>query len=185
MTSVLQRKNKMAEQFFLFLFFFILGIAGTVFAWKLHWYEELLSVDDLAATMEMQWNYRTLLVQCLLKRGGTILFYILISHTILGIPIFRMMTAWYSLSIGILMEALALQYGVWGIGVFTAGILPHYLFYIPAYLLVYRGCLRTRIEGGKGVLLFLTAFGVVIIGSITESYVNPFLLKNFLKLFIT
>lgn len=69
------------------------------------------------------------------------------------------------LAAGTVMEALAIRYGIRGLGFYLALILPQALCYVPAFFTIGRG--RRKI--------FLPTV-VVIIGILLESYVNPAIL---------
>lgn len=68
-------------------------------------------------------------------------------------------------------------------GLIIAATLPHYMFYFMAYGLLYWNFERNRLRTRKKYLPVFVAIGVVIIGLILESYVNPFWVGGYLKIF--
>ena len=182
----------------LFFIFFVIGILLTVI-WKNIVKEpfDILSQETLSGLSRMEWNCTTLLVQCMFKRGIVVLVLPAISMTAFGTFAARLYTSWFSFSMGALMEILTLEYGLPGLLLFGIGIFPQYLFYIPAYIVLLGLCVdlnqrsrqRQQMQNSnlKTRLIFLIRIcmilGVVIIGTIFESYVNPRILRFFSNLF--
>ena len=193
------KNNDLLAITIIFFLFFLFGIVITIL-WQ-NWYGnqvEILSGGAMEEIANMTWNYKILFYQCLLKRVSVVIIIPLITLTGIGLWAIRLYTAWFSFSMGALMEALTLQYGISGLLLFVVGIFPHYFFYIPAYILLFRVCylinsdmrqgrkydprgrVKSNLEKVKALCIIL---GVVIIGTIFESYVNPYLLRYFSKLF--
>ena len=98
---------------------------------------------------------------------------------------------------GILVSGLCRQFAVKGLLLFLTGGFPHYLLYLPAYLWLYRWCLKTCSEiyftkvihgsfkawAGERILRLLGILAVVIMGCLLESYVNPGLMQQMLGKF--
>lgn len=159
---------------------------------------EIISREVLYDIGSIQWDKRILWLKCLWKRAGIVVLFPLLSLTGIGLWTVRIYISWFPFSMGFLMEMLVLKYGLSGLLLFVVGVFPQYLFYIPAYIFLCQNCflifrLKKIIKYGefptntrkishyiRNLILIL---GVVIIGSAFESYVNPFLMKNFLKLF--
>ena len=108
---------------------------------------------------------------------------------------------WYGFSSGFLLSVATLRFGMKGILLCVTGVLPQYIFYIPAMLvtLLAGSTVSMRlygkenyshtIAGGRRKLIgiyFTLLIGITvvcIIGALTESYVNPIFLKRILSLF--
>lgn len=160
-----------------------------------------LSEDLLYGMKYMTFTYDTFLFEVIKKRGIPILGIAILATTYLGVAVSYLYAGWLGLSAGMFLMTAILRYGLKGVILFLTAIFPHYLFYLPAWFLLLRGakelccclyfpgnCQRTYINGrkdeirfGAGVLLKVS--GVVIIGILLESYVNPKLLLGFLKIF--
>ena len=184
----------------IFFLFFMLGIILVIIFFNGYGYRvELLSDSAIKNLSKMTWNNKVLFYQCLLKRTIVVIVLPLLTLTGLGLWAAGLYTAWFSFSMGALMEILTLEYGFSGLLLFVVGIFPHYLFYIPAYILLFRLCFQMDIDKKqmKGyspkIKLMNTCnilkvigiiLGVVIIGTLFESYVNPILLKEFSNLFL-
>ena len=94
-------------------------------------------------------------------------------------------------------------YPIWnqGILLILVSVLPQYLLLVPAYIMLIGWCWRLcnalyhpgrHCEGGYGtpkqilfrkVVQLLVIVGIIFVGSIVESYINPILLSGFLKIF--
>lgn len=144
------------------------------------------------------------------RRMSVIVFLLLMSTTIIGIVIMYLFVGWFGFSLGILLGTVTLRYGVKGILIFLVTLIPQIFVYIPACIAIlqilkilcmllyypeklarqkgFEGYL-TKSEGFKKkqlikmLILFLILVGVVIIGISIESYVNPYLLRKFLRNF--
>lgn len=87
---------------------------------------------------------------------------------------------WTGFSAGLLFSMAVLGMGVKGSILCVIGMLPQFLFYIPAYLIVlwYAYC-YPRMQWN--VQKSLVSGGMLLIGLILELYVNPVLVGAFLK----
>lgn len=140
------------------------------------------------------------------KRLGLALILAVLSTTWLGLAAVWTCAAWMGISFGMLVMASLLRYGLKGILLIAVGIFPQAFIYFPVALLLlrwsYEFCMTIYFpdkiqgsavlhgeNGGKYVLLrnkavsFVLLLGVVIIGCILESYVNPKLVFNLLQIF--
>lgn len=161
---------------------------------------EFLSEDLLYGMKYMTVSYDTFLFEVVKKRSIPILGVAILATTYLGVAVSYLYAGWLGISAGMFLSAAILRYGLKGIFLFLAAIFPHYLCYLPAWLMLLKGarelccclyfpgnCQRTYINGRKDEIRFgagvlLKVLGVVIIGILLESYVNPKLLLGFLKI---
>lgn len=125
---------------------------------------------------------------------------LLLAFSSLGLAIGILNLGWQGFTIGFMLSAAIGKYGANGILLVLAGLFPHYIF----YLIVYTGycsitiflrqrlsmCVKTGSVSreqirlyGIGVLLGLLLLFVFITGIFLESYLNPLILKNILKIF--
>ena len=95
----------------------------------------------------------------------------------------RAMIVWLGFVFGILLKLFYLWYGMKGMGLLLVSMLPHYLFYIMAYGLLYWNFEKNRMRMRKNYFPVVIAVAVVIMGIVLESYVNPFLVGGYLKIF--
>lgn len=140
------------------------------------------------------------------KRLGCALILAVLSTTWLGLAAVWTCAAWLGISFGMLVMAALLRYGLKGILLIAVGIFPQAFVYFPAALLLlrwsYEFCMTIyfpdKIQGSallhgesggkyaplrKKVVTFVLLLGVVIIGCVLESYVNPKLVMNLLQIF--
>ncbi len=182
----------MKRIYLLFFLFFITGIVITLI-WSKQGFSTFynLSAEEIENVKQTKWDVGSLLIQCVVKRLGIIILIFMASGTKFGKRVNDFYIIWFSLSMGVLMEDMILQFGIIGLFLVIIGIFPQYLFYIPAYLtLVKEFIINCNIRGMKslypnriGGRKIWFVIGVVIIGILLESYVNPFILKKYINLF--
>ncbi len=83
---------------------------------------------------------------------------------------------WTGFLIGVLIVSAVIQLGLKGIFVCIASFLPHFLFYGMAYGIVILHLFfypKNKWSGGKTLIIVL----VMLIGIITETYLNPYILN--------
>ncbi len=88
---------------------------------------------------------------------------------------------WTGFSGGMLLAMAAFGMGVKGILLCVVGMFPHFLFYIPAYIVLLWYAMtypQNRWNQQKTVFIILT----MIIGIVLEGYVSPTLMKAFLEI---
>lgn len=120
-----------------------------------------------------------------------------LSTTYLGLAVCVCTIAWCGMSAGAYFAALTLRYGIKGIFLALISLFPQYLFYIPAILSLlvwcvslYRGIYNRTINFGedktflpKKLLTLSLIFLAATAGCFLESYVNPYFLLKYLKIF--
>lgn len=147
-------------------------------------------------------NKNTFFLYVLRKRVGITLVLAVVSTTWMGMAAAWTGAAWLGISFGMLFMTSLMRYGLKGILLVLAGVFPQMLIYFPAALLLlkwsyefytviyypekYQGIQDFPVKKEllrKKVLQYFCLLGVVIIGCMLESYVNPSLLLNLLKIF--
>lgn len=87
---------------------------------------------------------------------------------------------WTGISSGILISTAVLRMGIKGSLLCIVGILPQFLFYIPAYLvLIWYSYAYPNSHWNTQKTVFVTV--MMLIGLILEAYVNPILMGAFLS----
>lgn len=127
----------------------------------------------------------------LLKGRGTSLFVLwALGSSFLGGFLIYLVLLWLGFSTGIYLMAGILKKGLAGLGFCIAAFFPQGLFYLPAFGLVLIQAYVTarRQEAGKEravryFAVLLVSFLLLFLGVLTESYVNPGILKKLLKNF--
>ena len=180
----MKEKKKLTEHELFFGICFFAGIVFITLLAKGKTPENTLLNQSLSASfLEQGWNKRALFLQCLYNRGMIMLLLILLSYTPLRKLTFRIVTAWVGLSYGMLFKLFFCWYGVSGLGLLIVSNLPHFLFYWMAYGLLYWEMDRQRLRTVKNPMGIFVGIAVVIMGIAIESYVNPFLLRTYLRIF--
>lgn len=125
----------------------------------------------------------------------------LLATTVIGLPVVCGYVCYSGLAAGCLLSVAVIRYGIRGLLLMAAGILPQGLLLIPAYTALFiwavsvnrmlysknpykepymRYSKQTYIKKGIQIAGIMT---VVIIGCLLESYVNPKMLHFILKIF--
>lgn len=131
------------------------------------------------------------------ERLPLLLLLFLLIVTSFGIPGGILALGWQGFSVGFMLSTGIAKYGVKGIMLVLGGLFPQYLFYLPVY--IFYCCmavfLHQRLRGregnmsdrgfiyGIGVLSVVLMLVMFVAGIFLESYVNPVILKNILKIF--
>lgn len=180
----MKEKKKLTEHEWIFGVCFLVGaMVISIMAKGKTPENTLLSQSLTLGFLENGWNKNALFLQCLYSRGMLMLLLILLAYTSFRKSVFRIVTAWVGISFGILFKLFFAWYGMIGIGLLLVSMLPHFLLYWMAYGLLYWEMEKRRLRIVKSPVGILMSIGVVIIGILVESYVNPFLLSTYLKIF--
>lgn len=135
----------------------------------------------------------TLFVYLLGRRGLRFLLLSLLATTYLGAVLCMAAAYWYGFACGCLLAAAVLRYGLRGLLLALAGVLPQGVLYAPlAYSLlnwcavtcnmIYRKDMRPLGEPktpvmARRVFSWFLLFGILTAGCALEGFVNPLLLK--------
>lgn len=188
------------------LAFFVIGFVAGIFIMSMGKKVLLENTALLDEYSLYQMKYMTVdsnafFLYVLKQRLGTVLIIALLASTYLGIVAVYAYSAWLGASFGMLMSASILRYGMKGILLVITAAFPQHLLYVPAFILLlkkaYELCAaiyfpsRCKEPHGMGIkaelrtyiLKLITVFGVVIIGCLIESYVNPKIVTYLLKIF--
>ena len=82
-------------------------------------------------------NYNDFLFYVAENRGMIFLLLLLFGVTRFGMPVHFLYIIWNGFSFGIAMVSVIVNFGVKGILVLCAFLLPQYLFYIPLYFMLF------------------------------------------------
>ncbi len=140
-------------------------------------------------------------VYVLRERLGMVLVLSVLSTTYLGLAAVWIYTVWMGAAAGMLLSACVIRYGMKGLFLAVTGIFPQQLLLVPACIFLLYWCydlcaniyfpglvlenynIRSKQKIAKKILQLCMLIGVVIMGCVLESYVNPQLLIKFLKIF--
>ncbi len=133
------------------------------------------------------------------QRIMDVLLMVIIATTYLGVLFVAAKTLWYGAAIGMFLSAAVIRYGMKGIILVITGVFPQYIVYIPAYIILLNLCekicrsiyfKKSSTEEISAINLIrskiiqlLIIIGAVIIGCVLESFLNPIIFMNFLKIF--
>lgn len=88
---------------------------------------------------------------------------------------------WAGFSAGMLLTLASVSIGIKGILLCIVGIFPQFLFYVPAYVVVlFHGMAYPRSRWNSQKTVFIV--GMLVIGILMEMYVNPVLMKAFVRI---
>lgn len=156
-----------------------------------------IGIELFLQTLSVEIEKKAFLKYLLGIRLKQVLVPAVLATTYLGAITTRVCMFTGGVAVGVLASGLFRQFAVKGLILLLAGSFPHYLLYLPAYLWLYRWCLRTcseiyftkvihgdfKVWAGKRILRLLGILVVVITGSLLESYVNPGLVRQMLGKF--
>lgn len=135
------------------------------------------------------------------KRLGECVLLLLMSTTALGMVTVYAAVFWQGLLTGMLMTAAAIRYGLKGILLILGGMFPQQCLLLPAGFMLLGWCMENYFLihiYGKGMSPFfrnkrqqflhqgvflMWIILVMLIGCILESYVNPILISDLVKIF--
>jgi len=120
----------------------------------------------------------------------------IIGFTVLNLPcVFGCMT-WFGFSAGILISLSVLKLGIYGILFFVTAMLPQSIIYIPGWIFFLQYVYKknhNKYRIGKErfwknwdwnyMLVLAGTVSVFLLGILTESYTNPWIMKQILKFF--
>lgn len=146
----------------------------------------LLDEYTLGRLKYLEINCNTFFIYVLQKRMAVLWLLMLFGITTIGLYVFCGYLAWCGFALGTLLSVAVMRYGIKGILLMVTGAFPHYIFYVPACLLLLK--LGQRLYRKEQNILqcgmsFLGIHIVVIIGILLESYVNPYIMTKILKIF--
>lgn len=102
--------------------------------------------------------------------------------TYLGKTVRYLLTAWYGVSIGVVLGTLLLRYGLKGILLMMGAAMPHYLVYVVAFVLSVRLVEERRTINQKWIVQLIVMESIVILGCVCEATITPFLIKKLIHI---
>lgn len=126
---------------------------------------------------------------------------ILLSSTGIGLIAVHFCIVWQGVLAGMTITAATIRFGIKGLLLILGSVFPHQLLLIPAYIMLlgwcYENCSRGRASDQYAVpyyrsrkqqllrqgIMLLWIWMVILIGCILESYVNPILISDLVKIF--
>lgn len=161
----------------------------------------LLSTDMISRLKSSTLDGRGLFGYIIRQRLFTVCMLGLLATTVIGLPAVCGYVCYSGMAAGCLLSVAVIRYGIRGLLLMAAGILPQGLLLIPAYTALFiwavsvnrmlysknpykepymRYSKQTYIKKGMQIAGIMA---VVIIGCLLESYVNPKMLHFILKIF--
>lgn len=161
----------------------------------------LLGTDMILRLKNSVPDSRGLLGYVIKHRLFTVCMLGLLATTVIGMPVVCVYICYIGLAAGCLLSVAVIRYGIRGLLLMVAGILPQGIFLIPAYIALFVWAVSVnrmlysknpykehymrysrQFYVQKGLQIAGIA-AVVIIGCLVESYVNPKLLHSILRIF--
>ena len=116
---------------------------------------------------------------------------VILSTTYLGVAVCVLSSGWYGFAAGVFIGVGVMRYGIKGIFLFLAAVLPQYLLYGPMLYGLFLWCETTcnQIYGKKTTLILwervlslILLFCLLFVGCVAESFINPIFIKGFIKM---
>ena len=137
----------------------------------------------------------------LCRRIGLIWLAAILSTTFAGIVTTYLFVMWTGVCGGVAAAVSIMRYGIKGFLLLAGGMMPHFLCYIPAFLMLADLCFQVcsklyypvrdytenyeKKSAKTGILgNFLLIHMIAIVGAVLESYVNPGLMTELLRIFL-
>jgi len=158
-----------------------------------------LSRLSLEQMSRMELNENAFFLYTLRKRIGTLWLVAILATTFAGIFTTYLFVFWTGICGGVLAAISIMRYGIKGLLLIAGSMLPHFLCYIPAFLMLADWCFQTCVrlyypvrdytenrEQPKKAWIpgrLLMIHGIIIVGILLESYVNPGLMGELLPFY--
>ena len=190
--------------FWLYLFFgsFLLGvIVMNMGSEKLLSEDGIFSISSINRLKYIEIDSGRFLRYVLKHRIGEGLALVLLSTTGFGAVSVYICILWQGLLAGMTITAAIIRFGIRGFLLLLGGMFPHQLLLIPAEIMLlgwcYERCGKERLAESymssfagsrkqrflrQGIMLMWISI-VILIGCILESYVNPILISDVVKIF--
>lgn len=179
-----------------FMIGFAIGVAITnIFAKSILLQEGYFSTYSLERLQYVQIDSNKLFLGILQNRFQIVVLIFIMATTIIGVISAYLFAGWYGFSMGVMIAVLISRFGLKGSILFAACILPQFIFYVPAFNCLLKECRDisytlffpqkisayygyNTIHVSQRISRILMSLGVVIIGILLESYVNPLLVTK-------
>ncbi len=184
------------------LLFFLLGFLGGVaftglFGRDFMDYAGILSEYYLNRYQYTEIITEQLFFYLLRERMAPVVVLLFLTFTPLSAACAYLFFGWQGFSLGTVLTLSIWKFGGRGVLLCLAGMLPQYLFYIPAWVLLGLFlCMRRREGSGElfrykgtgggrvgNLILFFLIFLLLVAGIVSEAWINPGILLKILSLF--
>lgn len=168
----------------LFIGSLLLGIMLAIFAGDRFWFEDgLLGPETIERLRSMDIHGSHFFMYLLVRHLAAAGILLLLSNTIYGRFSVKCFILWQGMMFGLYAAAACRQYE-WKGALFVLGsMFPHQFVLIPSYVLLICWCLNEQYIRRRKPWLILWILTGLGLGCLLESYVNPILIKDVLKLF--
>lgn len=188
--------------FYLFLGSFLLGVIIMNLGTKFFLSETgIFNTASMTRLKYIEINHMSFLKYVLKHRMGAGILLILLSSTGIGLISVYACVVWQGMLAGMTITAATIRFGIKGLLLILGSIFPHQLLLIPAQVMLlgwcYENCRIGQMQGNlaapyyknkkqqflhQGIIL-LWIWIVILIGCFLESYVNPILISDLVKIF--
>lgn len=142
----------------------------------------LLDVRSMTGLGTEASNTSALLIYVLRERWWPIPLLFVMSTTYLGNITRYLMSAWYGMGMGVVLGTLLLRYGIKGIFVMLGASVPHYLFYVAAFVFSLKLLKERRAANKKLAVQLIILEAIVILGCVSETMIAPDIMKKIAKI---
>ncbi|MBQ8185000.1 MAG: stage II sporulation protein M [Lachnospiraceae bacterium] len=185
-----ERAEKKKKLLTFFLVGFGLGVFYIIFLGHSENSNMLMSSYFFSKYQYMEYSPLDLLGYILKLRIPTLAFLWLMGLTVAGSIMVLGFSLWTGFSLGLIWTMAVTKLGMAGLLLCLMSMIPQYFVYFPTFtyglLRIYEMAQNKKMTQNKKVLgvyvgAFLVTAGLVLVGAILESYVNPWLLKTLIK----
>ena len=174
----------MAKYKLLFIGSFIVGILFVLFGGSHFLFTDgLLGTQTMESLQNLHINNTDFFLYLLVRRLAVAGVLLLLSNTIYGIFSMKCFVAFQGVVLAMYFTAACVQYKIKGILFAVGSFFPHQFTLIPSMILLVYWCLNYQyIRRRKPWLLLWILIGIAL-ACLLESYVNPILLSDLVKIF--
>lgn len=177
----------------LFLFGFMVGVLFLHFIDVEHRIQSALVNDGILQRVgQIQLNLHGFFWYVFRERIFCLLVLIVVATTVLGAIVSKGFLVWYGVTLGMLLAALTIEYGLKGIFLYILYAFPQVLLYIPINMNFAQWCgelhgIVYRKEGIRNKKAFLMKLAVIFVAFmitiVLECYLNPLIVRFLIGLF--
>lgn len=181
-----ERSEQKKKLLIIFVTGFVLGVFYIVLLRRSENSNMLMSNYFFSKYQYMDYSETELFWYVLKNRFSGLLFLWFMGITVFGSMAVLFYCLWIGFALGLILSMAVVRLGMAGMLLCIISMIPQYLVYIPAYSYgMVRVCERgqSKRNMGSNLITWLVMGSMILLGVILESYINPLLLKSFIKNF--
>lgn len=143
----------------------------------------LLGTDTISYLQNLKINHTDFFLYLLVRKLAVAGVLLLLSNTMYGIFSMKCFVFFEGMLLGMYLSAACIQYRMKGLFFAIGSFFPHQFILVPSWILFFHWCLNERYIRRRKPWMILWIFAGFFLGCLLESYVNPILLSDLVKIF--